>query len=83
MTGTRLSFAQARRRRLNLPAMRIQMVIVEIVIGTVHFTPPNTQATTGLAHSKICVQDYAVDTVIAAFDKVAVKGRPVLLDSVA
>jgi hypothetical protein len=49
------------------------MVVVEIGIGAVQLTPPYTQSSARLAHPEVCVQNHAVDTVVAAFEKVAVK----------
>jgi hypothetical protein len=51
-----------------------EMVIVEIVVGTVQGTPPHTQASAALAHSKVRVQNYAIDAIVTTFEKAAVKG---------
>src|SRR5271154_7093941 len=50
-----------------------EVVIVEILIRPEQLTPPHAQAAAGLAHSKICVQDHAVDAIVTAFEKIAVE----------
>src|ERR1700733_11509708 len=51
-----------------------QMVVVEIGIGTVQLAPPYAQSSASLPHPKLCVQSHAVDTVVAAFEKITIKG---------
>src|SRR5947209_4495599 len=51
-----------------------EMVVVEVGIGTAQRTPPHPQPSAGLAHSKVRVQHYAIDTIVTAFEKIVVKG---------
>src|SRR5882762_5803710 len=51
-----------------------QMIVVQVVIGTVQRTPPGAQASPGLSHREICVQDHTIDAIITAVEKIAVEG---------
>jgi hypothetical protein len=56
------------------PRQAHQMIVVQVVVGTVQSAPPHTQSPAGLTHSKVRVQNHAINAVVTAFKKVAVKG---------
>src|SRR5260370_31306058 len=51
-----------------------QMIVVQVVIGTVQRTPPRAQASARLPHREVCVQDHTIDAIITAVEKIAVYG---------
>jgi hypothetical protein len=40
-----------------------EMIVVQVVIGTVQRTPPRAQASARLPHREVCVQDHTIDPI--------------------
>src|ERR1017187_4614417 len=51
-----------------------QVVVVQILIGTVERTPPNAKASSRLPHGKIGVAHHPIHAIITTFQKLAIKG---------
>src|ERR1039457_6935145 len=50
-----------------------QVVVVQILIGTVERTPPNAKASSRLPHGKIGVAHHPIHAIITTFQKLAIK----------
>src|SRR5450759_3857559 len=51
-----------------------EMIVIQILIGTVQGTPPSAKASPGLTHSEVGVQHDTIHAIITVLEKIAVQG---------
>src|SRR6266699_2487068 len=55
------------------PGHAHQVVVVQVLIGTVELTPPHAKPSPGLAHREVGVEDHPIDAIITTVQKLTVK----------
>ena len=69
--GDLIFFGPSSQTTAESPRHAHQMIVVQVVIGTVQRTPPGAQASARLPQREVCVQDHTIDAIITAFEKIA------------
>ena len=72
--GDLVGFGPCTETPAEAPGHAHQMGVIQVFIRTVEFTPPHAKATSCLAHTEIRIQNHAIDAIVIAFEKIAVKG---------
>src|SRR6266852_4637783 len=55
-----------------------QMVIVQILIGTIQFPPPHAKTATGLSHGEVGIRNHPIDAIIPTFQKLTVQSAQLI-----
>src|SRR6516162_2710926 len=76
--GDLILFGPGSQTAAESPRHAHQMIVVQVVIGTVQRTPPRPQPSARLPHCEICVQDHTVDAIITALEKIVVEGAQLI-----
>src|SRR6266700_7785277 len=60
------------------PSHAHQVVVVQVVVGTVELTPPHAQTSPGLAHGEVGVEDHPIDAIITTVQELTVKSAQLI-----